>query len=82
MPYIINERREAIDNGQRPETSGELNYAITKLLLRYWINSPENYEAINAIMGAVEGAKTEFYRRVAVPYENNKIKVNGDVYPC
>lgn len=31
-------------------------------------------------MGAVEGAKTEFYRRIAVPYEEKKIRENGDVY--
>jgi len=31
-------------------------------------------------MGALEGAKLEFYRRVVVPYEEKKMKENGDVY--
>lgn len=32
------------------------------------------------IQGALECCKLEFYRRVAVPYEDRKIKLNGDVY--
>lgn len=35
--------------------------------------------AINDCIGACEGAKLEFYRRVASPYEDVKIKQNGDV---
>jgi hypothetical protein len=31
-------------------------------------------------VGAIECCKLEFYRRVAVPYEERKIKTNGDVY--
>ncbi len=31
-------------------------------------------------MGALEGSKLEFYRRIAAPYENKKMKENGDVY--
>tara|TARA_Y100000296_G_C5178378_1_gene261563 strand:+ start:2143 stop:2556 length:414 start_codon:yes stop_codon:yes gene_type:complete len=32
------------------------------------------------ILGAVECAKLELYRRAVVPYEKKKIKENGDVY--
>jgi len=35
---------------------------------------------INAIIGALECAKLELYRRVAAPYEDDKIAENGDVY--
>jgi hypothetical protein len=32
-------------------------------------------------VGAVGCAQKEFYRRVAVPYEDHMCEVNGDVYP-
>jgi len=32
------------------------------------------------VLGALEGAKQEFYRRKVVQYEENKIAENGDVY--
>lgn len=80
MPYITQDRRDEIAEGQRPMTAGELNYAITLLLKTYWISSCRRYQDINDIVGACEGAKAEFYRRVAVPYEEEKIKQNGDVF--
>jgi hypothetical protein len=39
-----------------------------------------SYRTINDVLGALEGAKLEFYRRVAAPYEDQKIQENGDVY--
>jgi hypothetical protein len=79
MPYItIEARREVANVG--PTTAGELNYAISLLLQDYWQNHGQNYQAINDIMGALSGAGAEFYRRIAVPYENKKIFDNGDVY--
>lgn len=80
MPYVKQELRPGLEAGQPIQTAGNLNFLITNLLKRYWINSPQNYETINAIMGAIEGAKLEFYRRIAVPYEDKKIIENGDVY--
>lgn len=38
------------------------------------------YDSLNAVIGVLECAKQEFYRRAAVPYENQKITENGDVY--
>lgn len=81
MPYITQAEREELAQNQPILTPGRLNYLLTALLIRFWQNSPRNYQAINNIIGAIEGAKLEFYRRIAVPYENEKIKINGDVYP-
>lgn len=84
MPYIKKEDREWLWSiGDRePKNPGELNYLITTLLRRYWnaAPGPQNYQRINDIIGALEGAKLEFYRRIAAPYEDTKIKENGDVY--
>lgn len=41
----------------------------------------ENYESeMGDLLGAIEAAKLEFYRRVAAPYEDKKCMENGDVY--
>ena len=77
MPYIEKYRR---DNIGKPETAGELNFMITELLISYMETNGLNYATINDIVGACEGAKMEFYRRVAVPYKDIKIAENGDVY--
>jgi hypothetical protein len=66
--------------GDAATTSGELNYQITALLTKYLQYNGLTYRSINDILGALEGAKQEFYRRVAVPYENEKLVENGDVY--
>lgn len=78
MPYIKKERRYAAVE-IAPKTPGELNWAITRLLQRY-IGKDQSYTRFNDCLGALEGAKLEFYRRVAVPYESKKMVENGDVY--
>jgi hypothetical protein len=81
LPYINHIARRALVEGF-PVNAGELNYAITLLCRNYWQRTGKsaNYQTINDIIGALEGAKLEFYRRVAVPYENSKMLQNGDVY--
>jgi hypothetical protein len=78
MPYIHQEIRE--DASINPQNEGELNFAITSILTYYVGEHGLCYKTINDILGALEGAKLEFYRRIAVPYENAKISENGDVY--
>lgn len=84
MPYIHQSRRALLRQSAdvEPNSAGELNYQITMLLLSYWRieGVPQNYQTINDIIGAVESAKAEFQRRVVAPYEDRKIKENGDVY--
>lgn len=83
MPYIKQDRRSELDPNTYDfgfaETPGELNYQITEIILQYWRRTG-NYQGINDIVGALEGAKLEFYRRAAAPYEDKKIVENGDVY--
>ncbi len=79
MPYIEKKRRsELID--ESPKTAGELNYKITEQCIEYLHNEGESYKTINEIIGVLECAKMEFYRRIGVPYEQTKIEENGDVY--
>ena len=60
--------------------AGELNYLFTIIARTYLVDKSLNYQHINDIVGALEGAKLELYRKVAAPYEDDKIKENGDVY--
>lgn len=91
MPYIKNSRRAEIESYTElskfitrlsgltdPLTVGDLNYIITKIT-RLYLKKDFNYKKINDVIGVLECAKLELYRRVALPYEDLKIKENGDV---
>ena len=81
MPYITADARARLDTGGRPETTGELNYALTRLVDDYLIHKGGiRYAHLNDVIGALECAKLELYRRVAAPYEDQKRQETGDVY--
>lgn len=91
MPYIKNEDREFINGhfgfgidipselGSCLRTAGDLNYCFTVIAQNYLKQKGLNYQHINDVVGALEGAKMEMYRRIAAPYEDTKIAENGDV---
>jgi hypothetical protein len=90
MPYIQKVDRKRIETkvklasklvniGKLCKNCGELNYAITKIIRGYLQENGGRYQQINDILGALEGAKLEFYRRIVSPYEDKKIIENGDV---
>jgi hypothetical protein len=81
MPYISKAARTDIRRRHRkPCSPGELNFCITDLCLSYLYLAGRSYETINGIMGALTCTQQEFYRRVAVPYEEEKKGENGDVF--
>lgn len=84
MPYIKQEIRTAINETPLawvvPETPGELNYCITKLIVNYFQRNGERYQQVNDVIGALEGAKLEFYHRAARPVEDVACATRGDVY--
>lgn len=93
MPYIKQEKRDQLDGAVEQlrlaivnlelddpdanNTEGNLNYVITSLLKKVY--SSTNYAEINDAIGVLECCKLEYYRTVAVPYENQKAFENGDV---
>lgn len=83
MPYIADNRNN-VDPTKHgaigPANAGELNFAITRLCDEYISNHGLSYVTINEVVGVLECAKLELYRRVAVGHENHKIADNGDVY--
>ena len=83
MPYIIKENRYEIDECLNDlkmyiENPGELCYVVYKLLNDL---TKENkcFKTMSSLISEVECAKLEFYRRIVSPYEDEKIKENGDV---
>jgi len=80
MPYIKENRVPLATKVYGAQNSGELNFSLTNVFIEYHKRLGGRYAQINDVLGAIEGAKLEFYRRVAAPYEDGKIKENGDVF--
>lgn len=82
MPYISQEQREELDQWLDEIVlfdlvPGELNYVLTKLLLK---TNPQSYHDYNTLVGVLECMKQELYRRVIAPYEDKKKEEHGEVY--
>jgi hypothetical protein len=96
MPYISQEARSnlkiinisqqdkkeirvGVDDGLL-SNPGNLNFIISTLANMYLEANGLSYAKINEVIGVLECAKLELYRRIAAPYEDAKIEENGDVY--
>ncbi len=89
MPYIKREARPELDDHMSAliehikslpieDQDGAFNYTVTRMITSIY---PLRYFHINRAMGVLECIKQEFYRVVAGPYEDVKIKENGAVQP-
>ncbi len=80
MPYINAGIRESLDGGRKATQPGELNYQISKLCSEYLGMTGISYTHLNAVIGVLESAKMEIYRRIVAPYEEIKRGEHGEVY--
>ena len=91
MPYIDKAKREGFENAltsivarmlseDEADRAGILNYCISTLISKSLVSMGTNYVKLNELIGMLECAKLELYRRVASPYEDEKVESNGDVY--
>lgn len=83
MPYIKKSQRYNLDKKIDKINDlcvGQLNYVITKLMIKYINENGEKYKHYNDLIGVLECAKMELYRRKINLYEDKKINENGDVY--
>lgn len=83
MPYIQDKnhiREELVLGSLSPLTAGELNFKITTVVNQYLVDKGKNYQNLNEVIGVLECAKLELYRRIVAPYETQKVIENGDVY--
>ena len=86
MPYIKKDAREKweriindtiflLKDLPTDTVDGELNYFITSLILNTY---NKRYFDYNRAMGMLECCKQELYRHIIGPYEDIKIKENGN----
>jgi hypothetical protein len=81
MPYIKqSERLEILSGSRLAKTPGELNFRLTSIANGYLAARGLSYATFNEVIGALECAKLEMYRRMVAPYEDRKMAENGDVY--
>jgi len=86
MPYISQDDRDGFEEFRgviadvNPTTAGELQYMIAIMIKEFMKNSDYRYQDMNNVMGALNGANLEFYRRYVGPYEDECITKNGDVF--
>ena len=87
MPYIPANRRGIINLitdklNDEIRTDGELNYAVTMLVQKYFVSSDGifSYFILERIIGLLECVKLEVYRRLGAPMEDKKKNQNGDVF--
>lgn len=85
MPYITQASREDFKDieeliqSKPPQCAGDIQYILALLIKEYMSNNPYRYGTMNDVMGALNGANLEFYRRYVGPYEDECIDKNGDV---
>ncbi len=89
MPYITRPERSFLSSSihnminalnEAEFKKGALNYTITRLVHAYLMFHGTRYDTLSDITGVLNDVKTEFERRIIAPYEDKKIKENGDVW--
>lgn len=80
MPYIEQGVRASLDDGRGALKPGELNYKVSKAVNDYFAMRGLSYTVINEVIGALECAKMEVYRKLAANYEDRKEIENGTVW--
>ena len=83
MPYIKEREKFDLILNQFKDFDlnvGELNYIFSQLLNNFVEKNKKRYTTLNSVIGVLECCKLEIYRRVLVPYEDEKKDLNGDVF--
>jgi hypothetical protein len=77
MPYVDEDRAEALDAGGVPIESGDLAYLLAKQIDAFLGEDTMKWALINMVLGALEGVKFEFQCRVQREYEDAKLAKGG-----
>jgi len=90
MPYIPQSDRQKFENilnslrtilrYENEFKSSEFNFMISTAIADILDEKGMSYTNGANIIGCLECIKLELYRRVLSPYEDQKMKENGDVY--
>ena len=87
MPYITQDDRDQYDErlddlclalDEHGWQAGDVTYVLYMIVAR-WFKKVPKYTTIAAIRGCLMGTLSEMDRQFFFPYEDSKIRVNGDV---
>ena len=87
MPYIKKKDRKLYDEKldglcsaleAQDYIDGHITYVLFKIMARWFFHNPA-YKTIASIRGCLVGTLSELDRRYFFPYEDKKIRKNGDV---
>lgn len=84
MPYIKPARKEVLEPlvkhlAKNCHDAGDVTYVFYTFAKAVISTMGKNYKNLSGLIGCMDCAKTEFYRRIVAPYEDQKIEENGDV---
>ena len=90
MPYIDKDKRaEILHYNDHTELitidldyiqcAGDFNFLVSTLISMYIEREGESYKVHNELIGFLECAKLELYRRHTARLEDEKIRINGDI---
>jgi hypothetical protein len=90
VPYISQDDRKTLEpslkelietlnlvTGGYGSNNGIVVYVIYRIVKAFY--GEGNFEIRSNALKVLEAAKLEYYRRVMAPYEDTKIKENGDI---
>jgi hypothetical protein len=89
LNYVYGKLDEIYDNADKISLALDKERFVqnVQLVIRRYILDTDNVFSENGehimtdVRGAIRACQAEFYRRLIAPYEDQKIKENGDVYP-
>jgi len=82
MPYICELHRKSVEEeGVAPGNAGQLAYFITMAILDFFGADAPHFQDYATALGVLDACGKELYRKMAAPYEDQKCKENGEVYP-
>ena len=88
MPYIPRKERWQYDEGLEPLITslarqgwkmGHVTYVVYTIIV-HWFYEKTTFQTIGEIEGMLGKVRSEFDRRHAHPYEDEKIKENDDIH--
>lgn len=77
MPYTPPKSRRKLGPG---DSGAEFAYHVAQLVDEYIARNGLCYDTITDVRGGLSGVRGEFDRRFAFPYEDIKLRTNGEVF--
>lgn len=77
LDLVVDSALRALSRKPFEDSLGDLNYLFSRIIAAHM--GKVSYGKIAMATGVLENIKQEFYRRLAAPYEDMKVDLNGDI---